>query len=79
MLHLFLFIQATILLILYMLITVISDVLPCLLQIALFTALLFSSIAVTPKIDVGLDQELALPKVKQNLHHAVLVILFMFI
>ncbi|KAJ7371490.1 NPC intracellular cholesterol transporter 1 [Desmophyllum pertusum] len=30
--------------------------------IALFTALLFSSIAVIPKIDVGLDQELALPK-----------------
>ena len=39
-------------------------------QIALFTGLLFASIAVIPKIDVGLDQELALPKVpeiKKNL------------
>jgi len=34
-------------------------------QIALFTALLFGSIAVIPKIDVGLDQELALPKVSE--------------
>jgi len=33
--------------------------------IALFTALLFGSIAVIPKIDVGLDQELALPKVSE--------------
>ena len=41
-------------------------------QIALFTGLLFASIAVIPKIDVGLDQELALPKVleiKKNLSH----------
>ena len=34
-------------------------------QIAFFTGLLFASIAVIPKIDVGLDQELALPKVTE--------------
>ena len=34
-------------------------------QIAFFTGLLFASIAVIPKIDVGLDQELALPKVSE--------------
>ena len=43
-------------------------------QIALFTGLLFASIAVIPKIDVGLDQELALPKVsaiKKNLSYTI--------
>ena len=43
-------------------------------QIALFTGLLFASIAVIPKIDVGLDQELALPKVpetKKNFNHTI--------
>ena len=32
-------------------------------QIALFTALLLSSIAVIPKVDVGLNQDLSLPEV----------------
>ena len=44
-------------------------------QIALFTALLFGSIAVIPKIDVGLDQELALPKVpeiKKNVNYTMI-------
>ena len=36
------------------------------LQMAFFVGLLFFSIAVTPKVDVGLDQELALPTVRSN-------------
>ena len=34
-----------------------------LVKIALFTGLLFASIAAIPHLDIGLDQELALPKV----------------
>ena len=49
-----------------------------LVKIALFTGLLFASIAAIPHLDIGLDQELALPKVMDKNDFSFFFLLFAF-
>ena len=49
-----------------------------LVKIALFTGLLFASIAAIPHLDIGLDQELALPKVMDKNDFSFFFFLFAF-